>query len=65
MNSHHLVDSDIDRHGHATDENIYQAMQQFFSFFSFSILFIVLEEICPKLHIGYNLGRRGEGVTSR
>src|ERR1700722_4842767 len=28
MNSHHPVDSDVDRHGHATDENIHQAMQQ-------------------------------------
>ena len=28
MNSHHPVDSDVDRHGHATDKNTYQAMQQ-------------------------------------
>ena len=28
MNSHHSVGSDVDRRRHATDENIYQAMQQ-------------------------------------
>ena len=28
MNSHHLVDSDVNRCGHATDENINQARQQ-------------------------------------
>src|SRR6202041_3086732 len=28
MDSHHSVGSDVDRRGHATDENIHQAMQQ-------------------------------------
>ena len=28
MNSHHPMDSDIDRRGHVTDETIHQAMQQ-------------------------------------
>src|ERR1700722_19150334 len=28
MNSHHSVGSDVDRRGHATDENIHQEIQQ-------------------------------------
>jgi len=28
MDSHHSMGSDVDRHGHASDENIHQAMQQ-------------------------------------
>jgi len=34
-----------------------------FFFFLFSIWFIVLEEVYPKLHIDYSQGRDGEGVT--
>src|ERR1700723_466972 len=28
MDSHHSMGSDVDRHGHASDKNIHQAMQQ-------------------------------------